>query len=270
MHVNWSIRLDRGLRPASDASMWETYHECSKLPTQLALWQSTQFELSSVELFLTTRGFRQFRDRPTVELPEVRPEPADIGEVMRTRRSSRDLSAVVPVEDLAGLLGQAMGPTAAVHDDETGLDVVLRAWPSAGGLYPLDTYVVAQTVGGMPEGVYHYDPLGHRLQRLEAPDPVAVLREGFFWQEFVCTAAAVVLLVAVVERTTAKYGERGYRLLHLDAGHAGQNLLLTAEQLGLRAVAVGGFDDDALAGALGLDGLQETVVHAIVAGGRGD
>jgi len=146
------------------------------------------------------------------------------------------------------------------------LSHAFRAWPSAGGLYPLDTYVAAARVVGLVPAIYHYNPVAQQLERLNARDPVDVVDRGFFGQEMARQAAAVIILVASFDRTVVKYGERGYRLVLLDAGHAAQNLLLTAEQLDLDAVAVGGFHDDALASDLGLDGISEAPVHAVLVG----
>jgi SagB-type dehydrogenase family enzyme len=206
-----------------------------------------------------------------VTLPGPRPSGESITDVMHGRRSARDLHRPVDLADLGTLLPQSLGPTSVVEAPEAGVVQALRSCPSAGGLYPIDTYLLAAGVAGLAAGIYHYNVLTAELESLPGAEPVAdLLREGFFWQEFVASAAVAVLLVAVFERSTAKYGERGYRLALLDAGHAAQNLLLTARQLRLPAVAVGGFDDDLLAGALGLDGVAEAVVHTVVLGGRDD
>jgi SagB-type dehydrogenase family enzyme len=161
-----------------------------------------------------------------------------------------------------------LGLTAIVENDILGVDQPLRSWPSAGGLYPLDTYVVATAVDRLASGLHHYNVVSEALEQLPSASPQRILDEGFLYQDFVTRASAVVLLVAVFERTVAKYGERGYRLVLLDAGHAAENLLLAAESLGLPAVALAGFADAALSYYLGVDGVDEAVVHAVAIGGR--
>ena len=267
MRIEWSSGLSRSLRSAGDDSLYELYHENSKLFPETAQHQAASFTVSPFELHVASRGFRQHLDAPQVPLPEPAVGTA-VAEVMQRRRSNRELSHPISVPALAAVLGRALGVTAVVENEQAGVVQALRAWPSAGGLYPLDTYVVASDVAGAPPGVYHFNVLTSALERLSGcRHPRDVLRDGFFWQDFAVTASAAVLLVAAFDRTIAKYGERGYRLVLLDAGHAAQNVLLAAEDLRLPAVAVAGFCDDSLAADLAVDGLSEAVVHAVLLGG---
>ncbi len=122
-----------------------------------------------------------------------------------------------------------------------------RTAPSAGALYPLELYVATA------EGVFHYDPANHRLLLTGQGDPRANLYRAAGRQDSVRQAPAVFIVAAVYERTATKYGpERTPRYVHLEAGHAAQNLLLQAVALGLGAVSVGAFDDGEVQQALGL------------------
>jgi SagB-type dehydrogenase family enzyme len=267
MKVTWSSQTSNTLGLHTEESLFELYHENSKLYPVLAEQQAEQFAMSPFELFVTSRGFRQYRTAERVALPDITPSSEPLSAVMLRRRSSRNVAAPISLCELATVLRQSLGATAVVTHNDANVSQALRSWPSAGGLYPCDTYVVAAKVEGLPAAVYHFNVMTNELERMECSRPCdAVLKEGFFWQEFATSAAAVILLVAAFERTVAKYGERGYRLVLLDAGHAAQNVLLTAEQVGVSAVAVGGFFDDSLARDLGVDGVNEAVVHSIVLG----
>lgn len=128
----------------------------------------------------------------------------------------------------------------------------LRTAPSAGALYPLEIHLVAGTVKGLPAGVYHYAPTPHRLERVQAADVRAALASAAMNQSWVRDAAAVLACSAVYERTLGKYGQRAPRYVHMEAGHAAQNVLLQATALGLHSVIVGAFDDHAVQDVLGL------------------
>ena len=266
MRFEWSTTTSRLLHERANDYLFELYHENSKLFPQLAYEQAAQLSISPFELYLTSRGFRQYRGAPCSELPDIIPSAEPLSETMLRRRSSRDLGGAISLPELGTLLRQSLGPTAIASTKENGIEQVLRSWPSAGGLYPLDTYLIVSNAQEVPSGLYHYNVIRNALEHLPSRAPEAILRDGFFWQDFICSSAVAVLLVAVFGRTVAKYGERGYRLVLLDAGHAAQNLLLTAEQLHLGAVAVAGFCDDSLATDLHIDGVSEAVVHTIMLG----
>ena len=270
METSWTTPLTEGLSASPEERVFTLYHENSKLFPALAREMSEAFAVSPFELYLASRGLKQYSDAPRVRLPAVGKRGNSLSQALRTRRSARELDAPITLRELSTVLAESFEPTAVVRSEVFEVDQALRPWPSAGGLYPLDIYVIARNVTGLEPGLYHHNSLTSELERLDARPPEDVLRDGFFWQEFLVEAAAVVILAAVFERTVAKYGERGYRLVLLDAGHAAQNALLTAEQLGLPSVAVAGFNDDALAADLGLDGVDEAVVHTVALGGRRD
>jgi len=155
---------------------------------------------------------------------------------LRERRSVREFSEEpLTLAEIAQILWAAQGTT-----DPSGL----RTAPSAGALYPLEVYVVAGRVHGLSQGVYKYRPRGHELAQVAAGDRRAELYAAAIGQESVRDAAAVVVITAVYERTTIKYGERGIRYVHMEVGHVGQNIYLQAVSLGLGTVAVGAFDDE--------------------------
>lgn len=172
------------------------------------------------------------------------PAPTDLSGVtlaraLELRRSVREFGPrALSRAELSNLFWAAQGIT---HGDG------LRTAPSAGALYPLELYVA--TAGGL----HRYHPRGHRLEPIAAADPRRAIERAALGQEAVGGAPAVFVIAAVYRRTAVKYGaERATRYVHLEAGHAAQNLLLQATALGLGAVPVGAFDDGALARALGL------------------
>lgn len=129
----------------------------------------------------------------------------------------------------------------------------LRTAPSAGALYPLELYLVAGNVEGLPDGVYRYRPRDHELTKTGDGDRRRELAKVTFDQSWIQDAAGVLIFSAVPDRTTRKYGKRGIRYVHMEAGHAAQNVYLQAVSLNLATVVVGAFEDDDVKSVLGLE-----------------
>ncbi len=122
-----------------------------------------------------------------------------------------------------------------------------RASPSAGALYPLEVRLAVGTVDGLAEGIYRYKPESHRLVPEVSGDKRRKLAAAAFGQHWVADSALILVISAVYGRTTSKYGRRGIRYAHMEAGHAAQNVLLSATAQGIGATPVGAFDDAAVA-----------------------
>jgi SagB-type dehydrogenase family enzyme len=159
-----------------------------------------------------------------------------VEEIIQKRRSVRDY-APSPLElgEISRLLWAAQGLT-----DVAGF----RTAPSAGALYPLEAHLVAGSIQAMEAGVYRYLPSGHALDRVFAGDIRKELASAALGQACVSGAPAVVAISGIFARTTHKYGERGVRYVHMEAGHAAQNFYLEAVSLGLGTVVVGAFHDE--------------------------
>jgi len=181
----------------------------------------------------------------SIKLPEPRTDHGtSVEQALRLRRSVRTFSAKpLQLAEAAQLLWSAQGITS--RDG-------LRTAPSAGALYPLEIYLVAGNVNDLPVGLWHYLPDHHRLERLADTDLRIPLAHAALDQAWIRKAAAVVVFAAVYERTSRKYGERAIRYVHIEAGHAAENLFLQAVSLDLKTVIVGAFRDDELRNTLQL------------------
>ena len=159
-----------------------------------------------------------------------------IEEALLNRRSVRQFSSEpLTLEEVSQLVWAAQGIT-----DPRGL----RTAPSAGALYPLELYVVVGNIEDLTEGVYRYSPQEHELEKVLDGDLRADLSEAAMGQASVRGAAVDIVITAVYERTTVQYGDRGIRYVHLEAGHAAQNLCLQATAMDLGIVTAGAFSDD--------------------------
>jgi len=174
-----------------------------------------------------------------IPLPPPRTDgPVSLEAAIASRRSVREYGPEpLSLEDVAQLLWAAQGIT-----DPRGY----RAAPSAGALYPLELYLVCGRVDGLEPGIYHYDPAAHALDMVARGDARDDLARAAIDQSPVRDAAIDLAFTAVYERTTGKYGDRGHRYVHMEAGHAAQNVYLQSTAMSLGAVSIGAFDDAAV------------------------
>ena len=181
----------------------------------------------------------------TIALPTpLYDSQTSIEQALQARRSVRSYSSdPLTLAEVSQLLWAAQGIT-----DPDGY----RTAPSAGALYPLDIFVVAGNVTGLPAGVYHYEPHGHELILTIEGDLRQNVYEAALQQSALKDAAIVIVITAVYERTTVKYGPRGIQYVHMEVGHAAQNIYLQVESLGLGTVFIGAFYEDRVKAVLQL------------------
>jgi SagB-type dehydrogenase family enzyme len=221
---------------------------------------------------------KEYPSAPLLALPAPRLPPVLLEQAMRERISCRRFSASpLGLEELATLLHAAYGIRS--RSQLGGLELLERPVPSAGGLYPLELYVLVREVEAQPRGVHHYNPVLHGLEQVSAtPISREAVTALFAGQPHAGGAGAVVVVTAVVERSLDKYGDRGYRYLLLEAGHVAQNLNLAVAALRLGACDLGAFADHDVAELLGVDLEAEIPLYGIAigrpeapgAGGQGD
>jgi len=148
----------------------------------------------------------------------------------------------------------------ALHIDEvsqilwasSGKNLNRRTAPSAGATYPLEVYLVAGEVEGMEPGLYHYHGLRHSLEKLGEEDLRKRLCRSALEQRMIERAPVSIIIAADYSRTTAHYGQRGVRYVHMEVGHVGQNISLQAVALNLGTVMIGAFDDQEVKEVLGI------------------
>jgi SagB-type dehydrogenase family enzyme len=177
---------------------------------------------------------------------------------LKKRRSIRNFKDVpLALQSVSQLLWAAQGITDKRE---------FRTVPSAGALYPLELYLIAGKTEGLEPGIYQYRPGDHSLHLVTAGDFRQTLCRAALRQDAISQAPVVFLIGAVPARTTGKYGERGIRYVHMEAGHAAQNILLQAVSLDLGGVAIGAFSDHDVGRLLKID--RDTIPLYIVPVGK--
>jgi SagB-type dehydrogenase family enzyme len=207
------------------------------------------------DLFYTSDGYyKSYPNNPRISLPKpLEKAGTDLFEVIRSRRSRRRYSRKpLTLDEISTLLYYTVGITG-----RTWWGGPKRVYPSAGALQPVEAYLVALNIKDLSQGIYHYNPGEHVLERLKEGDYGKILGEIALDQEHVSEASANIILTIVYRRTASKYGLRAYKYALLDTGFAGQNIYLVAEALGLATVAVGAFYDKELCRLLEIDCEEE-------------
>jgi len=176
--------------------------------------------------------------------PIYLPSPSQTGsmsleEAITRRRSIRDFTPE-PVSQLQ--LSQILWAAQGITDTPWKS----RTVPSAGATYPLEIFVVGGRNGieKIDDGIYHYEIDNHSLTLHHSGDVRLALARAALDQEFIYQAPVDIVICAEYERTLRRYGARGERYVHIEVGHAGQNIYLQAVALGLATVAIGAFNDE--------------------------
>ena len=205
-------------------------------------------------------------DIPVIFLPD--PDPLivpehGLREAIEARRSIRHYARdPLTIEELAYLCWCTQGISQVQAPYYT-----LRNVPSAGGRHALESYLLVNRVDGISPGLYRYLSFSHRLVPVDTSAGITDrIMAACLGQAFVRSSAVTFIWSAVIYRMAWRYSERSYRLIHLDAGHVCQNLYLAAGQVGCGTCAIGAFDDQQIADALQIDGIDEFVVYCASVG----
>jgi len=161
-----------------------------------------------------------------------------IEKALLQRRSVRSYkSDPLTVSDISQILWAAQGITRKYG---------YRTAPSAGALYPLEIYIAASNVDELISGLYHYNPKDHTLKKISEGDKRIEVSNAALQQDAIENSSAIIIITAVVKRTSVKYGNRAERYVNIEVGAVGQNIYLQSVSLGLGTVMIGAFKDKAL------------------------
>ena len=206
--------------------------------------------------------YKQYPSASRINLS--RPETsggAPVWDALKKRRSVRRfLTAPLPEPALSQLLWASQGVTAVRQG------YAFRTAPSAGGLFPIETYLVINSVEGIEPGLYHYAVPSHELDQLRAGDLRADIARAALDQRMALHANVVFAWTAVFGRSKWKYRQRAYRYVYLDAGHIAQNVALASVALGLGSCQIAALYDGETNALLGVDGIEESAIYMTVVG----
>ena len=194
-------------------------------------------------------------------LPPESEETITLDETLKKRRSIRHFSQKkLSKKQLSYLLWASTGIQRKERESE------FRTAPSAGALYPIETYLVINMVDEIPSGIYHYSIREHELEEIKLGDFREEITNAAMEQGMCFEAGVVFIWTAIFNRSKWRYAQRAYRYIYLDAGHIAQNLALSATSLGLGSCQIGALYDDEVNKIIEVDGSEESVIYISAVG----
>jgi SagB-type dehydrogenase family enzyme len=231
--------------------------------------QDTKFDSQSLQFqqrpeIFPAEPFKRYPDAEKVTLPTNWERDANLYEALQSRRSNRRYGDTpLNLVELAMLLWSGQGITGRAGS------YFFRSAPSAGALYPIETYLAVNKVESVDPGIYHFQVAEFCLEKLVDGYQGEKVAAASLGQNFLAKAGVVFIWSALLRRNFAKYGHRGLRYVLMDAGHICQNTLLGAEALDLGACPVAAFYDDEMNRLVSLDGEEESVIYLASVGSKG-
>ena len=233
-----------------DKFQQETKYELNRMPRHSLVWEAKP------------ALYKEYPEAHKIELVCFEPsQPMSLDRALKQRKSIRDFQQK-PISK--GQLSYLLWASTGIQRIEDGYE--FRTAPSAGALYPIETYVVVNDVRKLEVGVYHYCIRTHQLEQLKPGKFRQEITTAALGQRMCARSAAIFIWSAVFERCKWKYGQRAYRYIYLDAGHIAENLALAAVNTNLGSCEVGALYDDKVNAILGIDGTEESVLCMAVVG----
>lgn len=207
-------------------------------------------------------NFKTYPRLNKIILPKPKKINGDIKDLLISRRSRRIFSnKCLKLDSLSSLLFYSAGIINKVDDWTDSL----RTYPSGGGRYPLELYLVINNVDKINNGLYHYNVKDHSLELLLNKN-LSNKMGNLTGQKFVKKASIVLIMTGIFDRTRIKYEERGFRYVLMECGHLCQNIYLVSESLGLSCCSIGGFMDIKINELLDIQYTSEKVLYLAAIG----
>ena len=261
-------RSEEAKRDAHLASVWSSwlphgsFHFATKdVDFSWSTWQAHRYRQdltkSSQPSFL-----KSYRNVPRIKLATEQLADGEFARVLMSRRTHREFSrGYLPLSAVSKLLYYTWGVTGKLNTPLFGR-LFQKTSPSGGARHPGEVYLLAMRVRGLSQGLYHYDCLHHRLERLKAVPAINKAVEYAAGQKFLRDASALFLMTAVFPRVMWKYRfPRAYRVVLLDAGHLCQTFCLVATWLGMAPFCTAALNDSLIEQDLDLDGIRESILY---------
>lgn len=241
-------------------NIFTIFHNLSKTTEETPHIEGDSNAVSQNNVITENKTYPRFKSRA---LPDPEKNSITLEEVIKKRISGRVFNKNLSLENLSSILSsiQSKNQSSSPNDKDE------RMYPSAGGTFPIESYVLLfQPLKEYESGVYHYDPHSHSLTLIKKIIFNEKLMSSLVMYEYATSAKLAIIFTATFDRITKKYGERGYRFALIEAGCMAQNITLNATAVGVDSVHMGGIIDTQIEALLSIDGTHESVVHGVFLG----
>lgn len=258
----------------SQASSFHEYTKYSEIELIKKSQRIMEYMTAPRHILETARNVKEYLVEKAIALKPPQSLELNFCDLLSSRRSSHHYSGeAMPFQALSNLLGWAAGVTKTMtltQPEVAGETLTFRAYPSGGGLYPCETYLVALNVEGLRAGVYHYNNAKHALDPIDLNLDLKEVERTFMAEKYIADIGCIVVVTSMFERQVTKYGDRAYRLSLIEAGHLMQNVLLSATAQDMGSLAWGGYHDNEVSALLRTDVINEPPVHVALVGQKGE
>lgn len=237
-------------------------HFCLLDPDHMTLAESEALQRRNAADRRHPELYRRNGGMAVQALPEAR-EGNDLMQLMARRRTVRSAGKPgITLQQLSDCLFAGLGLTGTTKNAAAGT-LPLGMTPSGGARNPYEAYVYARDVEGLAPGFYHYSAFDHDLALIET-DRVPKLSELVGGQDWADEMPCLIILCAMLERTMWKYDDpNAYRVVLIEAGHIGQNIMLAATRNGLSACPTAALNHTTIRECVGLKRLTDAPVYAL-------
>jgi SagB-type dehydrogenase family enzyme len=248
--------------PLADQDLvWPLFHENSKN----GLYQQGPTDAEIRATMQRSHECLPFVGYPAIKLPTPLPLPLALDRALSKRSSSMQFeNGPMSLDLVSTLLHFAYGVNRT--NEGTAFPRPFRMVPSAGALYPLEVFIHHTHIPSIGLGLYHYNPAEAQIRFLRRRFTAQQISDSVAQPSLVCAEPMLVFLTAIFERSTFKYGDRGYRYALIEAGHVAQNLALVSNALELACLPIGGFRDRVVDELLDLDGITHSTLYMLAIG----
>jgi len=215
-----------------------------------------------LDWFNQPEPYKTYPNAPQIQLPAPgQTAGKGLWDILLRRRSHRSFKKeALSLEAVSQLLWSCQGISKGRRTH------AFRTAPSAGALYPIETYLLVLNVHSLEAGIYHYHVLQHALELIKPGNWGLQAARAALDQDMVRQAPLTFIWTAIFARSKWKYQQRAYRYVYLDAGHIAGNLALAAVALGLGSCQIAALYDEEVNQLIEVDGQEESTLYMSVVG----